>query len=118
MFANIDSETTVRILDLYLKQTDKQVFIAYDKRTTDAAKKIIDSVERIHLGRGGDELFGRSWNRIDQKKWMAMLRICQEQSRKNRNGFHFLLSNLIQEAMMIINGMRYLLWRSWYAHYL
>ena len=68
LFADIENEVIERLLKLYQAQTDKQVFVAYDKKTTDAAKQIIDSAERIHLRRGGDELFGRSWNREKKEK--------------------------------------------------
>lgn len=68
LFADIEHEVIERLLKLYQAQTEKQVFIAYDKKTTEAAGKIIKRVERLHLKRGGDELFGKSWNRVKKKE--------------------------------------------------
>jgi hypothetical protein len=52
-----------KILELYEKQKPKQVFIAYDKTATPHADEIAKGAQVLHLSRGGNELFGKAWNR-------------------------------------------------------
>lgn len=63
LLPNIENEVIEKILELYIKQTEKQIFIAFDKTATPRAKEILDKVQVIHLSRGGNELFGKAWNR-------------------------------------------------------
>ena len=57
-------ENVERILDYYSK-SEKQIFIAFDKTATEKAMEILKKAEVLHLTRGGNELFGRAWNRKD-----------------------------------------------------
>lgn len=63
LLLNIENEAIEKILELYAAQTEKQVFIAFDKTATPRAKEILDETQRLHLSRGGNELFGKAWNR-------------------------------------------------------
>lgn len=63
LLPNIENEAIEKILELYTKQTDKQVFLAFDKTATPNARKILEKAQRLHLSRGGNELFGKAWNR-------------------------------------------------------
>lgn len=65
LLPNIENEAVEKILELYKIQTGKQVFIAFDKTATPRAKEILDEAQILHLSRGGNELFGRAWNRKD-----------------------------------------------------
>ena len=67
MFSDVEKEAIEKIFDLYVAQEDKQVFIAFDKTATDRAMDIEKTHEVLRLNRGGNELFGRSWNRKDNK---------------------------------------------------
>jgi len=62
LLPNIENEVIEKILELYTKQTDKQVFLAFDKTATPNARKILEKAQRLHLSRGGNELFGKAWN--------------------------------------------------------
>lgn len=68
LLLNIENEAIERILKLYAAQTEKQVFIAFDKTATPEAKKILDKAQVLHLSRGGNELFGKAWNRKKKKE--------------------------------------------------
>ena len=63
LLPNIENEAIEKILELYTKQTDKQVFLAFDKTATPNARRILEKAQRLHLSRGGNELFGKAWNR-------------------------------------------------------
>ena len=63
LLPNIENEAIEKILELYTKQTDKQVFLAFDKTATPNARRILKKAQRLHLSRGGNELFGKAWNR-------------------------------------------------------
>lgn len=60
---DIENEAIEKILELYEKQKPKQVFIAYDKTATPHADEIAKRTQVLHLSRGGNELFGKAWNR-------------------------------------------------------
>ena len=60
----IEDHAFGKILELYQK-SGKQVFIAMDKQET-FGKEIYDTLEDacvLHLSGGGNELFGRAWNK-------------------------------------------------------
>ena len=64
LLLQIERETVEKLLELY-EQTaaiGKQVFVAFDKDTTEHGREILERTKRLHLTRGGDELFGESWN--------------------------------------------------------
>ena len=63
MFANVEREVIERILDLYMQQSDKQVFIAFDKAVTEPYRQLVQRAQVLYLTRGGNELFGKAWNR-------------------------------------------------------
>ena len=60
---DIENEAIEKILELYESQKPKQVFIAYDKTSTPLADQIAKDTQVLHLSRGGNELFGKAWNR-------------------------------------------------------
>lgn len=64
LLLQIENEVVERIIEYYSK-SEKQIFIAFDKTATKKATEILRSVEVLHLTRGGNELFGRAWNRKD-----------------------------------------------------
>ena len=64
LLLQIENEVVERILDYYSK-SEKQIFIAFDKTATEKAMEILKKAEVLHLTRGGNELFGRAWNRKD-----------------------------------------------------
>ncbi len=68
LFAQIELEAIEHILKLYLRQTSKQVFVTLDKERTYTSKtqEIMDEANVLRLDRGGNELFGWSWNQTDQ----------------------------------------------------
>ena len=68
LLPNIENEAVEKILELYQNQTEKQVFIAFDKTATPRAKEILDEAQVLHLSRGGNELFGKAWNRKDDAR--------------------------------------------------
>lgn len=63
LLLQIENEVLEKLLVLYSEQTDKQVFISFDKVSTPKEQEILDKTRVLHLSRGGNELFGRSWNR-------------------------------------------------------
>ncbi len=63
MFANVEREVIERILDLYMQQSEKQVFIAFDKAVTEPYRQLVQKAKVLYLTRGGNELFGKAWNR-------------------------------------------------------
>ena len=64
LLLQIENDVVERILDYYSK-SEKQIFIAFDKTATEKAMEILKKAEVLHLTRGGNELFGRAWNRKD-----------------------------------------------------
>ena len=64
LLLQIENEVVERILEYYSKST-KQIFIAFDKTATPKSLEILKRAEVLHLTRGGNELFGRAWNRKD-----------------------------------------------------
>lgn len=73
LLLQIEKEAVEKILELYAKAAElgKQVFIAFDKEATPRGMEILQNAKRLHLSRGGNELFGRSWNRRDKDKSAA-----------------------------------------------
>lgn len=66
LLPNIENEVIDKILVLYKKYADelgKQIFIAVDKITTKKSLEILEKTRILHLSRGGNELFGKAWNR-------------------------------------------------------
>ena len=63
MFANVEREAIERILDLYTQEKENQIFIAFDKAVTEPYRKLVEKAQVLHLSRGGNELFGKAWNR-------------------------------------------------------
>lgn len=70
LLLQIEKEAVEKILELYAKTAElgKQVFIAFDKEATPRGMEILQNAKRLHLSRGGNELFGRSWNRRDKEE--------------------------------------------------
>ncbi|MDR0288347.1 MAG: DUF2326 domain-containing protein [Clostridiales bacterium] len=64
LFKNIEDEALEKIMELYACEVGKQVFIAIDKVSsyTPRTQEIINTSTCLALSRGGNELFGRSWN--------------------------------------------------------
>jgi len=73
LLLQIEKEAVEKILELYAKAAElgKQVFIAFDKEATPRGMEILQKAKRLHLSRGGNELFGRSWNRRDKEESAA-----------------------------------------------
>lgn len=66
LLPHIENEVIDRILGLYKQyseQQGKQVFIAFDKISTKDSLKAVEEAQVLHLSRGGNELFGKGWNR-------------------------------------------------------
>lgn len=62
LFHSIEEQPLEKIMELYA-QSEKQVFIAYDrqKAPTQRMKEILDACQVLRLSQGGNELFGYSW---------------------------------------------------------
>ena len=63
LLLQIENEVIEKILDLYMEEQEKQIFITFDKVSTEHEREVLDKVEVLHLSRGGNELFGRAWNK-------------------------------------------------------
>ena len=63
MFANVEREVVERVLALYAQQSEKQVFIAFDRMVSEPYRKLVEEAQVLYLNRGGNELFGKAWNR-------------------------------------------------------
>lgn len=63
MFANVEREVVERVLALYAQQSEKQVFIAFDRVVSEPYRKLVEEAQVLYLSRGGNELFGKAWNR-------------------------------------------------------
>lgn len=61
---------------LYSQQTQKQVFISFDKVVTPEEERPLKDAQILHLSCGGNELFGRSWNRKAKKQEGSRLKQC------------------------------------------
>lgn len=68
LLLQIENEVLEKLLLLYSQQTQKQVFISFDKVSTPEEERLLHDTQVLHLSRGGNELFGRSWNRKAKKK--------------------------------------------------
>lgn len=66
---NIEDNAIEEIMKLYASFTDKQIFVAFDKATSYSfeTQRIVNSHKVIELSTGGNELYGRSWSRINQE---------------------------------------------------
>ncbi len=62
LLLQVEREAVERLLELY-SRTNKQVFIAFDKDTTDRGWEILKDAELQRFTRGGNELFGRPFNK-------------------------------------------------------
>lgn len=65
LFKNIADAPLEKILNLYKAQTDKQIIIAFDKNKaySDEVEKITEETKVLRLDPGGNELYGRPWNK-------------------------------------------------------
>lgn len=64
MFSNVEREAIERIIDLYMQEKNKQVFIAIDRPLSAPYRKLVEEQAQVlYLCRGGNELFGKAWNR-------------------------------------------------------
>jgi len=68
LLLQIENEVLEKLLLLYSQQTQKQVFISFDKVSTPEEERLLHDTQVLHLSRGGNELFGRSWNRKAKKQ--------------------------------------------------
>ena len=68
LLLQIENEVLEKLLLLYSQQTQKQVFISFDKVSTPEEERLLKDAQVLHLSRGGNELFGRSWNRKTKKQ--------------------------------------------------
>lgn len=68
LLLQIENEVLEKLLLLYSQQTQKQVFISFDKLSTPEEERLLKDAQVLHLSRGGNELFGRSWNRKAKKQ--------------------------------------------------
>lgn len=72
LLKNIGDEPIESIMELYAgtDATDKQVFIAFDKRGSYSGKtrRIVADHTVVSLNAGGRELYGRRWNRIEERE--------------------------------------------------
>jgi hypothetical protein len=68
LFKNIEDEAIEKIMELYAREIGKQVFIAIDKVSTYSpqTQKIIAQATRLTLSKGGNELFGRPWDKKEE----------------------------------------------------
>lgn len=66
IFKNIGDAPIDKIMELYM-QSKKQIFISLDKEGaySEKTRSILNKTAVLHLNEGGDELFGRSWNKKD-----------------------------------------------------
>lgn len=64
IFSDIEIPRVEKIIEMYLEENSKQIFIALDKleQYDDSIQKKINENTILRLERGGKELFGRSWN--------------------------------------------------------
>lgn len=64
---NIEDKAIEKIMQLYESFTNKQIFIAFDKKTayTDKTKEIVNKNKILELVPNGYELFGKQWSRLD-----------------------------------------------------
>ena len=69
IFKNVGDEPIDGIMELYM-ESEKQVFIAFDKAQAYSQKtrEILEATTVLSLNEGGDELFGRSWAKKQNKK--------------------------------------------------
>lgn len=64
LFKNIEDKRVENVFKEY-NESNKQIFIAFDKKDSYNSKEIEEIIEKskiIELSYGGNELFGRSWN--------------------------------------------------------
>ena len=59
-FSSLDDGAVERLLEYYDK-TDKQIFIAFDKETTDTAGQVLKRAEILQLSHWNEELYGECW---------------------------------------------------------
>jgi len=66
VFKNIENTALTKILELYDRIKGKQAFIAFDKAQEygEEAAGILERTKVLALDRGGNELFGTSWNKV------------------------------------------------------
>lgn len=65
MFTNIETPTVKKLLELYAKQTNKQIFIAFDHYDKDSGEllNILTNNKVLELSDEPNCLFGRQWNK-------------------------------------------------------
>lgn len=66
LLKQIEDDVLEQLLELYASSS-KQVFIAMDKPSsyTKRTEQLLNETAVLRLSRGGNELFGRSWNKLD-----------------------------------------------------
>jgi len=64
MIVNIDEEKKNALFDLYLSETNKQIFMAYDLSniTDNNTKKVLIETLVLELAQGSSALFGKQWS--------------------------------------------------------
>lgn len=69
LFSDIDIRIVARLLKLYAQQTDKQIFIAFDKDVyhDEETKQLIQENVVLQLGDDEEALFGYKWGRKAKK---------------------------------------------------
>lgn len=69
LFKNLEKDVEDGLIRIY-DSTDKQVFIAYDKQgdCRPETREILERNARIRLSTDGCELYGRSWNKEENKQ--------------------------------------------------
>ena len=70
LFANVSDEIIEQILELYAKEKQKQIFIAFDREGNynETAQSIIKENTVLKLDNDEQALFGRKWGRKDDAK--------------------------------------------------
>ena len=62
-YPTINDDVVEKLIRIYQDAAKgRQIFIAFDKTATPAAMEILKSTEVLHLGRGGESLYGRKFN--------------------------------------------------------
>ena len=64
---NIEDKAIEKIMQLYDSFSNKQIFIAFDKKTayTEKTQEIVIKNKVLELSPNGHELFGKQWSRLN-----------------------------------------------------
>lgn len=65
LLKNIEKRRMDAIMKLYSEEDSKQIFISFDQLADfdTTTQKIVEEYKVISLAPGGNELFGKSWNK-------------------------------------------------------